>query len=64
MSAIRILIVDDMETNRVILEQIIADMGYKPVLAESGCLFYMNTDRTLFCRIFPCPEWTAMSFAG
>lgn len=36
MSAIRILIVDDMETNRVILEQIIADMGYKPVLAESG----------------------------
>lgn len=36
MSAIRILIVDDMETNRVILEQIIADMGYEPVLAESG----------------------------
>ena len=28
MSAIRILIVDDMETNRVILEQIIKDMGY------------------------------------
>ena len=36
MSAIRILIVDDMETNRAILEQIIADMGYEPVLAESG----------------------------
>ena len=36
MSAIRILIVDDMETNRAILEQIIEDMGYQPVLAESG----------------------------
>lgn len=36
MSDIRILIVDDMETNRVILEQIIADMGYESVLAESG----------------------------
>lgn len=36
MSAIRILIIDDMEMNRVILEQIIADMGYEPVLAESG----------------------------
>ena len=36
MSAIRILIVDDMETNRVILEQIIEDMGYQPILAETG----------------------------
>ncbi len=36
MSAIRILIVDDMETNRVILEQIIKDMGYQPILAETG----------------------------
>lgn len=36
MSAIRILIVDDMETNRVILEQIIENMGYQPVLAESA----------------------------
>mgnify|MGYP001045721059 CR=1 FL=1 len=36
MNAIRILIVDDMETNRAILEQIIEDMGYEPVLADSG----------------------------
>ncbi len=31
-----ILIVDDIETNRVILEEIIKDMGGFPVLAESG----------------------------
>lgn len=31
-----ILIVDDVETNRVILEEIIKDMGGFPVLAESG----------------------------
>ena len=32
----RILIVDDMETNRLILEDIIINMGYSPTLAESG----------------------------
>lgn len=32
----RILIVDDMETNRLILEDIIINMGYSPALAESG----------------------------
>ena len=31
-----ILIVDDIETNRVILEEIIKDMGGFPVLAKSG----------------------------
>lgn len=31
-----ILIVDDVETNRVILEEIIKDMDYQPVLAENG----------------------------
>ena len=40
----RVLIVDDVETNRVILEEIIKNMGYRPVLAESGVealkLFY------------------------
>ncbi len=36
MSAVRILIVDDMETNRVILEQMIEDMGYQPILAKTG----------------------------
>ena len=32
----KILIVDDVETNRVILEEIIKDMGDIPILAESG----------------------------
>lgn len=32
----KILIVDDWETNRSILEEIIRNMGYSPVLAESG----------------------------
>ncbi|MDE6435724.1 MAG: response regulator [Lachnospiraceae bacterium] len=32
----KILIVDDVETNRIILEEIIKDMGYAPVLAENG----------------------------
>ena len=32
----RILIVDDVETNRYVLRNIIIDMGYQPVLAENG----------------------------
>lgn len=32
----KILIVDDVETNRIILEEIIKDMGCSPVLAENG----------------------------
>ncbi|MCM1174673.1 MAG: response regulator [Blautia sp.] len=32
----RILIVDDVETNRLILEEIISDLGCSPVLAENG----------------------------
>ena len=32
----RILIVDDVETNRFTLRDIISDMGYKPILAENG----------------------------
>lgn len=32
----KILIIDDVETNRIILEEIIKDMGYYPVLAENG----------------------------
>lgn len=32
----RILIVDDVEANRFVLRDIIADMGYKPVLTENG----------------------------
>uniref|UniRef100_UPI00405680CE HD-GYP domain-containing protein n=1 Tax=Agathobacter sp. TaxID=2021311 RepID=UPI00405680CE len=33
---LRVLIVDDIETNRFVLKKIIEDMGYQPVLAESG----------------------------
>lgn len=32
----RILIVDDVETNRLVLEEIIKDLGCSPILAESG----------------------------
>lgn len=32
----RILVVDDVETNRYVLRNIITDMGYQPVLAENG----------------------------
>lgn len=31
-----VLIVDDVETNRLILEEIIQNMGCNPVLAENG----------------------------
>lgn len=31
-----VLIVDDIETNRLVLEEIIKDMGCRPILAESG----------------------------
>lgn len=31
-----VLIVDDMEVNRLVLEEIIQNMGCRPVLAESG----------------------------
>lgn len=33
---VRILIVDDVKANRFVLKNIIADMGYEPVLAENG----------------------------
>ena len=32
----KVLIVDDVETNRMILEEIIGGMGCQPILAESG----------------------------
>ena len=32
----RILIVDDVETNRFTLRDIIADMGCQPILTENG----------------------------
>ena len=35
-SAPLILIVDDVETNRFVLRDIIAEMGYRPVLTENG----------------------------
>ncbi len=33
---LRVLIIDDVETNRFVLRNIISDMGYQPVLAENG----------------------------
>jgi len=33
---VRVLIIDDVETNRFVLRNIITDMGYQPVLAENG----------------------------
>lgn len=35
-NAAKVLIVDDLEVNRLVLEEIIREMGWKPVLAESG----------------------------
>lgn len=32
----KVLIVDDLEVNRLLLEEIVRDMGYCPILAESG----------------------------
>ena len=32
----KVLIVDDVETNRLVLEEIIKDMGCSPILAEGG----------------------------
>ena len=32
----KILIVDDVEINRIVLGEIINNMGYSPVLAEDG----------------------------
>lgn len=44
MGGSKVLIVDDVETNRMILEEIVKDMGCRPILAESGVealkLFY------------------------
>ena len=32
----KVLIIDDVEVNRFVLRNIIADMGYQPILAENG----------------------------
>ena len=32
----KVLIVDDVETNRFVLRDIISDMGYLPILASNG----------------------------
>lgn len=44
---LRVLIVDDMETNRFALKKIIEDMGYQPILAESGKQTLRILDRIL-----------------
>ncbi len=44
---LRVLIVDDIEANRFALKNIIEDMGYQPVLAESGKQTLRILDRIL-----------------
>ena len=38
----KVLIVDDVETNRLILEEIISGMGCRPILADSAEWTDMN----------------------
>lgn len=52
----RILIVDDVESNRFILRNIIVDMGFQPVLAENG---------VQALKVFPrcCPQLVLLDVA-
>ncbi len=43
----RILIIDDVETNRFVLRNIISDMGHQPVLAENGIQGLKLLDRII-----------------
>ena len=64
---LRILIIDDVETNRFVLRNIITDMGYQPVLAENG-----NQGLKIMERIIPdlilldvaMPEMDGFEFAS
>lgn len=43
--SVKILVVDDVESNRYILKEIIEEMGYFPVLAENGSQALNIVDR-------------------
>ena len=60
---IRILIVDDVEVNLIILEEIIKDMGYYPLCAQSvkeALQMIQDSDQLprVICLIFPCRKLT------
>ena len=57
----KILIVDDVETNRAILEEIIKNMGSYAVLAENGKQALEMIQKEQSRR--PSRKWTDMSYA-
>ena len=64
---LRILIIDDVETNRFVLRNIIADMGYQPVLAENGMQGLKIMERIIPDLILldvAMPEMDGFEFAG
>lgn len=64
---LRILIIDDVETNRFVLRNIITDMGYQPVLAENGKQGLKIMERIvpdLILLDVAMPEMDGFEFAG
>lgn len=64
---LRILIIDDVETNRFVLRNIIMDMGYQPVLAENGMQGLKIMERMLPDLILldvAMPEMDGFEFAS
>ena len=62
----RVLIVDDVETNRFILRDIILDMENYPILAENGLQalkIVQHIKPQLIFWILPCRKWMAMRYA-
>lgn len=64
---LRILIIDDVETNRFVLRNIITDMGHLPVLAENGLQGLKIMERIIPDLILldvAMPEMDGFEFAG
>lgn len=64
---LRILIIDDVETNRFVLRNIITDMGHQPVLAENGMQGLKIMERIIPDLILldvAMPEMDGFEFAG